>query len=265
MPPVHTRIAPTPSGYLHKGNAYNFLLAYRLVQQYGGTLRLRIDDLDVLRLQPEHVQDIFDGLNWLGIEWQLGPLNAEEHFESFSRQLRIPYYHLLIEQLIASGDVFACTCSRKDVATHHKTGHYAGTCRHKNIPLDYPGASLRILVPEETIIHFTDQLKGDVHIHLAQSMGDFVIRRRDGLPAYHIASLKDDVDHGINTIVRGEDLLESTAAQLFLAKKLNLQAFEANTFYHHHLFMDEAGNKLSKSAGSTTLKWMRENGVALNF
>jgi glutamyl-tRNA synthetase len=261
MPPVHTRLAPTPSGYLHKGNAYNFLLAYRLVRQYGGTLRLRIDDLDVLRLQPEHVQEIFDGLNWLGIQWQRGPVNAEEHYACHSRQLRIPYYHQLIEQLIVTGEIFACTCSRREIHEQQAHGRYPGTCRHRNLPLHYPNAALRILVPENTIIRFTDKIKGEISIDLAKSIGDFVIRRKDRLPAYHIASLTDDVDHGINTIVRGEDLLESTAAQLFLAKKLNLQTFETAHFYHHHLLTDDEGKKLSKSAGSASLKWLRENGI----
>lgn len=262
MIPVHTRLAPTPSGYLHKGNAYNFLLAQRLVQQHGGTLRLRIDDLDVLRLQPEYVQDIFDGLHWLGIQWQLGPRNTEEQTSLYSRHLQMEQYHQTIEALITTGNVFACTCSRKEVATHHKPGHYPGTCRHKNIPLNYPGASLRIIVPQNTVIRFTDELKGEVAVDLAGTMGDLVIRRRDGLPAYHVASLTDDVTHGINTIVRGEDLLESSAAQLYLATLLGTASFLKTRFYHHHLFVDEEGNKLSKSGGSTSLKWLRENGVS---
>lgn len=261
MIPVHTRIAPTPSGYLHKGNAYNFLLASQLARQSEGTLRLRIDDLDTLRLQPEHMADIFESLHWLGIEWQLGPRTMQEQTTTYARHLRVAAYHQQINRLLNSAEVFACTCSRKEIREMHTHGRYPGTCRHKNIPLHYPDASLRIVVPENTIIRFTDELKGEMAINLSEVMGDFVIRRRDGLPAYHIASLTDDLTHGINTIVRGEDLIDSSAAQLYLATLLQEHAFLNARFYHHPLLVDENGHKLSKSGGSTSLKWLREQGV----
>lgn len=260
MPAVHTRIAPTPSGYLHKGNAYNFLLAQQLVKENGGTLRLRIDDSDTVRSKPEYLQDIFDCLHWLRIEWHKGPQTVKEQLENYNQQLRLPRYHQLIEELIATNKVYACNCSRKEILTHHN-GHYPGTCRHKNTRLHQPDMALRLLVPEGTTIHIKDKLKGDVHIDISQTLGDFVIRRRDGLPAFHTVSLVDDTDFGVNTVVRGEDLLESTAAQLYMARLLGLDTFNQIQFYHHPLFRDEQGNKLSKSAGSLSLKWMRENGI----
>ncbi|MBX7205408.1 MAG: hypothetical protein K1X81_08295 [Bacteroidia bacterium] len=261
MLPVHTRIAPTPSGYLHKGNAFNFLLASQLARQSAGTLRLRIDDLDTLRMQPEHMADIFESLHWLGIEWQLGPRTMHEQTTAYARHLRLPRYHEVINRLMHTEKVFACTCSRKEIREMHTHGRYPGTCRHKNIPLDYPGSSIRIQVPEHIAIRFTDELKGETAINLWETTGDFVIRRRDLLPAYHIASLTDDIDYGINTIVRGEDLAGSTAAQLYLATLLGEHSFLNARFYHHHLLLDENGHKLSKSGGSTSLKWMREHGV----
>ena len=257
---VRSRIAPTPSGLLHRGNAYNFLLSKHLAGQ-PGKIQLRIDDLDAPRVRPEYLQDIFDTLDWLNIIPDSGPRNINEQQEIYSQQLRIPRYNNTLDQLVKSGNIFACTCSRKEILERSIDSQYPGTCRHKQLPLDTPDASWRLEIPKKTIVCFEDLLLGEVKLDLYDAARDFVVRRRDGIPAYHIASLTDDEDSGINTIVRGKDLLESTAIQLHLAKLLGLPSFQTTRFFHHPLIETTEGEKLSKSAGSTSIRSIRESGM----
>ena len=258
-----TRIAPTPSGYLHTGNAFNFLLAEALALRHNGALRLRIDDLDAPRARPEYIADVFETLRWLGIHWQAGPRDAADHHLRHSQQQRLPRYAALTEQLVQTGLVFACECSRRTVLAQSPDGQYAGACIHKRLPLDTPGTSLRIRTPEgKAIVAYNDALTGPQHTDLYTHNRHFIIRRADGPPAYHIASLCDDVDAGITHIVRGLDLRLSTAAQLYLARLVGAESFLETSFYHHPLLSNPGGAKLSKSAGSQSLKALRESGMA---
>jgi len=258
---VRSRIAPTPSGFLHQGNAYNFLLTAWLTRQLKGTLRLRIDDLDAPRIRPEYLEDIFDTLKWLGISYAEGPEDCFAQQQRFSQQLRLDRYHDTLQQLVATGQVFACTCSRKQIAAESPDGQYPGTCLLKNIPLNTAGASWRLMTMPGTIVRFTDRLAGDYTADLYEVARHFIVRRKEGIPAYHIASLTDDVDFGINLIVRGADLLESTASQLYLAHILQWQSFKEIRFIHHPLLNDGTGTKLSKSAGSTSILFTRNQGI----
>lgn len=260
---VHTRIAPTPSGWLHRGNAFSFAISHQLVQSHGGSLLLRIDDLDAPRIRPEYIQDVFDTLRWMGIAWQYGPHGIHEFQQSFSQHHRLSLYKQIIQQLIHTGRVYACTCSRKEIALQGSHGTYPGTCRYKKLPLTTPGAALRLRMDEAALpVTFYDHFAAqELAIHLQVAMGDFVIQRKDGLPAYQIASVADDVHFGINTIVRGADLLASTAAQLYIAGLLELTAFLNIRFWHHPLLTDEHGSKLSKSAGSAALVHLRQQGI----
>jgi glutamyl/glutaminyl-tRNA synthetase len=260
---LRSRIAPTPSGYLHIGNAFNFLLTEAITQKDSGILRLRIDDLDTSRVRPEYVLDIFDSLVWLDIKPAEGPTDAQQHEALYSQERRLSAYNSLLTQLTNTGLVFACNCSRKELQHHSNDRQYPGTCMHKGLDLHTPNVSWRISTPvQASMIVFIDHIKGAQYINLWDLQRHFVVRRRDGLPAYQLASLCDDVTYGINTIVRGVDLLPSTAAQLYLAGILGLSAFSAVTFYHHPLLMDQQGDKLSKSAGSTSLRSIRQSGVS---
>ena len=250
---LHSRIAPTPSGYLHAGNALNFVLTWLLVRSTGGTLRLRIDDLDAPRMQPQFLADVFDTLNWLQLDWDLGPQTPGEHTNSFAQSLRVQQYQSLITKLQNTGLVFACKCSRSQIGATP----YTGTCIPLHLPYNTVDTALRIQTPAESSIQFHDELKGDVSVDLFEVMRHFIIRRRDGILAYQIASLVDDLQYGINTLVRGEDLLHSTAAQLYLANLAGLNSFTQNKFYHHALLKGDDGQKLSKSAGSQSLQWWR--------
>jgi glutamyl-tRNA synthetase len=259
---LRSRIAPTPSGFLHIGNAYNFLLTEAIVRKANGRLRLRIDDLDALRLRREYLEDIFESLAWLDIVYDEGPMNIEEQDQQFSQRFRVTRYNEVLRSLVDTGLVFACNCSRKDLQQTTQDGQYPGTCLSKNIPLDAPDVSWRIQTPKDaSMVRFYDKIIGAQHMDLWDVQRHFVVRRRDGLPAYHVASLSDDADYGINTIVRGEDLLSSTGAQLYLAGLLRTHSFTNATLYHHPLLRDRQGGKLSKSAGSTSLRAMRAAGT----
>lgn len=250
---IKSRLAPTPSGFLHIGNLYSFAYTWLLVRRQQGQLLLRIDDIDNERSRPEYLENIFEWLELLGINYEEGPKTSAEFSATWSQQWRLPLYAQLLQQLIATGKVYACNCSRKTISENSHDGLYHGACRHKKIPLDTPDVNWRIQVDEVATISIEDKLLGLQQLKPATLMGDFVIRRRNGLPSYQIASLADDIHFGINCIVRGEDLLASTVAQLYLAKLVGANNFFAAHFFHHPLQFDASGVKLSKSTGKTGL------------
>lgn len=252
-----TRIAPTPSGYLHVGNALSFIVTAGLAAETGAQMLLRIDDMDRDRADDRYVQDVFDTLNFLGIPWQEGPHDLQEFNEQWSQMLRLDKYNAALQQLRQSGRVFACNCSRSQLKG---LAAYPGTCQNKNIPLDAPGVSWRLKTEPATISIKT--LNGYVTESLPLEMTDFIVRKKDGYPAYQLSSLIDDVHLGVDLIVRGQDLWASTLAQLYLAQCLRLP-FSDVSFYHHPLLLGGDGTKLSKSAGATSIKYMREQGYSI--
>jgi glutamyl/glutaminyl-tRNA synthetase len=258
---MHTRFAPTPSGFLHMGNAFSFLLTWLMARQAQGHILLRIDDLDAERKRPECVQDIFDSLLWLGLDWDAGPQNADSFEKEWSQQHRIQKYQQMIEKISESADhVFACTCSRQQLRQSHSNGRYAGFCENKNIPINQADTALRIKVHKESEVSFKEFQSGALKIAVGRETGSFIIRRREGIPAYHIASICDDIEFNIDFIVRGADLLHSTSAQLFIANCINAHTFTSATFLHHPLLYSHGGDKLSKSTGDTSLQFLRKSG-----
>jgi glutamyl-tRNA synthetase len=249
-----TRIAPTPSGFLHLGNGMSALYTWLLARKLGGRLWLRIDDLDQERQRPEYVADIFDSLRWLGLDWDDGPQQAGE-FEAHSQHRRLPRYEALLARLRAGGALYACPCSRRQVREASPSGAYPGTCRHAGHPLDAPDMAWRIAVPEAPVV-LPGNWPAPAEASLAEAMGDFVVRQKDGRPAYQIASLADDLDYGTTLLVRGEDLLPSSAAQQYLAQRLGEEGF-GQCMVHHPLVCDAGGGKLSKSAGAPSLRALR--------
>ena len=253
-----SRIAPTPSGFLHIGNVYSFLLTRAVVRKHDGKLLLRIDDLDSVRVQHAYVNDIFETLQFMGIHYDAGPKNATDFFDNYSQQLRLLQYDKLLLQLINTGLVYACTCSRKAYATSSISGD---PCLHKKLSLDTPNAAWRIHTPPNSLIQFDDEYLGPVGLDLHKSMPDFIIKRKDGIPSYQVASLCDDISYNINFIVRGHDLLTSSAAQLYLARLIDNPLFLNTTFYHHPLIKNNNDKKLSKSAGSQSIQNLRSMGM----
>ena len=237
-----TRFAPTPSGYLHAGNAVNALLVSWLAAAHDGLVALRIDDMDASRYRPEYVDDLFAVLTWLDVRWHLGPGDRADFEAHHSQAARTQEYRVALDHARERGlEVYACTCSRRDLAGT-PTGGCPGGCRSAGRAFEVDRTALRVLVPPGTIVTV-----GDADVDLAQAMGDFVVWRRDDLPAYQVASVVEDERLAVTHIVRGEDLLESTAAQRFLAPFLGASSFATAAVVHHGLIRDRAGMKLSKS------------------
>ncbi len=249
--PVVSRLAPTPSGFLHLGNAVNFTLTWLLTRRAGGTLHLRIDDLDRARFRPAYLDNIFRTLDWLGLDYDHGPTGPDDFERHFSQLHRLPEYEAALQATRAAhpGLFYACRCSRAALArTAAPDGRYPGTCQELQLPPDEPGAAWRARVLPGTTISFPDLAQGPQTVALAEELGDFVVRKKDSVVAYQVASVLDDQRLGVNLIVRGQDLRASTAAQLWLAEVLPGQACFAQTrFLHHGLVLDETGQKLSKS------------------
>lgn len=247
--PVVSRLAPTPSGYLHLGNAVNFVLTWLLVRRAHGTLHLRIDDLDRARLRPPYLDNIFRTIAWLGLDYDHGPSGPDDFERHYSQQHRLDEYQQLLNQLRAvPGLLYACRCSRTDILRTSANGLYAGTCRPQQVPFDTPETAWRAHLPADLRIDFHDLWQGPLEVPLAQDLGDFVVRKKDGTAAYQIGSLVDDVRLGTTLIVRGMDLLPSTAAQLWLAAQVPVtRTFLSTQFVHHPLLPAAGGQKLSKS------------------
>ena len=239
-----TRIAPTPSGYLHPGNAVNFLLTAWLAQQHRGRLLLRIDDMDAPRVRLPYLEDVFRVVQWLDLPIDGGPSDVADFSRNSSMGLRMPEFRRAIESVRRAGArLYACRCSRRDLAGL-ATGGCPGGCRTAELPWLPGTTALRIAVEPPC----TFDIGGRV-VDLSLAMGDFVLWRRDDLPAYQLASVVADRDLGVNAVVRGVDLLASTAAQLYLAPLLGARAFAAADLRHHELVVGSDGSKLSKSAG----------------
>ncbi len=252
-----TRIAPTPSGYLHLGNAYSFALTADIAHKAGAEILLRIDDLDQERADINYVSDVFDTLSFLGIRWQQGPRNADEYKSGWSQLLRLDTYQPALDKLAQSEAVFACTCSRKQL----QTPGYVCTCVNKNIPLETPDVAWR-LITDTRGLRINTLADGVVNLPLPAHMENFIVRKKDGYPAYQLTSLMDDVHFGVDLIVRGEDLWPSTIAQHYLASVLNITSFSQSTFHHHKLLMGDSESKLSKSAGATSIQYLRKQGFS---
>tara|TARA_Y100000780_G_scaffold232581_1_gene267362 strand:+ start:60379 stop:61257 length:879 start_codon:yes stop_codon:yes gene_type:complete len=248
-----TRIAPTPSGYLHVGNALNFILTWWVAKHNNAKIHLRIDDADFTRCRDEFLDDIFYGLDWLGIEWDKGPKDVQDFKNNHSQTKKLDRY---FDEICDPNLFFSCECTRKEVA-NSLNGLYPGTCESKRIEFKKNLCSKRVKLIGETTIE-VEQSK----IDLAGQMGNFVVWRKDGVPSYQLTSVLDDLDMGVNLIVRGQDLIESSAAQIYLARILGMQHLDKAKFIHHPLVKDKTGQKISKGTmtgvNELHLKRMRE-------
>jgi glutamyl/glutaminyl-tRNA synthetase len=237
-PPIG-RLAPTPSGYLHVGNAVNFVLTWLLVRQAGGTLHLRIDDLDRARLRRPYLENIFRVIDWLRIDYDAGPSGSDDFLRHYSQLLYLPEYNQTLRRLSQRpGLVYASQRSR------------TGAVPEAPVALYTPGVAWRAKMTPGTTIGWEDGWQQTLQVPLSAEMPDFIIRKKDGVVAYQLASVLDDLRLGTTLIVRGLDLRPSTATQLWLAAQLpETSGFNAQRirFYHHALLTDQAGQKLSKS------------------
>lgn len=246
---LRTRLAPTPSGYLHLGNIYSILLTWLLARIHSGTVHLRIDDLDIDRCEDKFTDAIFVQLSSVGIDWDTGPGNLADHKATFTQPKRFAeYQRALLENSLIKEKLYACDCSRKTLQDLNGSSVYPGFCRDKQIPLEATDVAWRVAVPSELDrTEFVDENYHSFQCKLSEISGDFVVRRRDKIPAYHLVSVLEDANHSIDFLVRGKDLLESTATQICLAKLMGINTFANARFLHHPLVLDEKKQKLSKS------------------
>jgi glutamyl-tRNA synthetase len=245
-----TRIAPTPSGYLHIGNCYSFAVTWLIAQQYGAKILLRIDDLDSMRMRKEYVDDIFFTLDFAGLTPDDGPSGTEDFLKNYSQHTRLHLYARHLETLAERNRVYACSCSRKDLSS--LCGGYSGICRDKMHPLDGQDLSWR-LKTDNTAVSYTELAHGVREAFLPPEMREPVVRKKDGLPSYQLASVADDIHFGINIIVRGQDLLPSTLAQQLIAASLELSLFSKTGFFHHTI-IQQHGKKISKSQNAPSVR-----------
>jgi len=258
-----TRIAPTPSGFLHLGNAYSFLLTQALAKKHGAKILLRIDDLDRERYRPEYVQDIFDTLDFLEIQIDLGPKSVSELESEWSQVHRMQRYEEALAKLRTTGKVFSCDCSRNKIQQIDPRGYYLGQCLDRRIPLDKPDTAWRVNTLEADFTQFTEYPNFRKTDLIPEETAFYVVRKKDRLPAYHLTSVVDDLQFGVDLIVRGKDLYASTLAQLDLARLLGEEKFTQSTFLHHELIKGSNQSKLSKSAGDTSIQFLRKEGKKL--
>jgi glutamyl-tRNA synthetase len=255
------RLAPSPTGELHLGHARSFALAWWHTKSRGGRILLRLEDLDADRARSEYRDGVLRDLEWLGLEWD-GPVRVQsDHVE----EIRANAY-----QLIRLERAYPCVCTRADVRQSVNAPHadylevpYAGTCRGRFPDLVRAEASsgkaagVRFRVPDEAV-KFRDELRGELQERLLPHPGDFLILRRDKIPAYQLSVVVDDAAQGVTEVVRGDDLLDSTPRQVALAAALELNTPQ---YLHLPLVQDAKGVRLAKRHAALSLHTLREHGV----
>jgi glutamyl-tRNA synthetase len=267
------RLAPSPTGLLHLGHARTFWTAYERARDAGGALILRDEDLDTQRARADYAAAMLEDLSWLGIEWQEGP-DVGGAFEPYRQSERYEFYRTAWERLRAGGWIYPCTCSRRELAAvsapHEEAGAdeaddepmYPGRCRPVAgvvAQADRPaGVNWRFRIPDGEVVAFEDSGAGARSYIAGRDFGDFVVWRRDDVPAYQLACVVDDAAMRISEVVRGADLLKSTARQILLYRALGLTA----PFWHHcPLVRDGAGQRLAKRTDALSLRALRERGL----
>jgi glutamyl-tRNA synthetase len=272
------RLAPSPTGLLHLGHARTFWTAYERARDAGGALVLRDEDLDTQRARPEYASAMLEDLRWLGIEWPEGP-DAGGPFAPYRQSERYALYRAAWERLRADGWIYPCTCSRRELAAavsapHENDSAHGGVHEEDDEPI-YPGrcrpiggavaqawepagVNWRFRIPDGELIRFEDSGVGARSYVAGRDFGDFVVWRRDDVPAYQLACVVDDAAMQITEVVRGADLLKSTARQTLLYRALGLTSPK---WHHCPLLRDAAGQRLAKRTDALSLRALRDRGI----
>jgi len=262
--PYRGRLAPSPTGYLHLGHARTFWTAQQRAEKNDGTLILRNDDLDATRFKMEFAPAMVEDLRWFGFQWQEGP-DCGGPFAPYNQSERLEFYRAAVEELCARGFIYPCTCSRKDIRDAASAPNvegeepvYPGTCRqNRKSEFVIRKCSWRFRVPDGEAISFTDGNFGLQTFVAGKDFGDFVVSRHDATPAYQLACVVDDAAMHITEVVRGADLLVSTARQILLYRALDLKP---PAFFHCPLLRDAAGVRLAKRHDALSLRALRAGG-----
>lgn len=264
-PPIG-RLAPSPTGAQHVGNARTYLLAWLSIRSRGGRIVLRIEDIDSPRIKPGAAQQALDDLRWLGLDWDEGPDVGGPHAPYVQTQ-RVELYVAALDELKQAERVYPCTCTRSDIAEAASAPHvgqegppYPGTCAGRPVAdasrLDRPYAwRFRTSDREQMIV---DLVQGERRCNVRQELGDFVVSKMDGSPAYQLAVVIDDHAMGVTEVLRGDDLLPSAFRQLELYECFGWTPPE---FAHVPLVVGPDGRRLAKRHGDTRLATLREQGV----
>lgn len=265
--PLVTRFAPSPTGHLHLGHLAHMVYLWETAEKLGARVLLRMEDHDRGRCRPEYEDSILEDLEWLGFPY--------EHPDGkLYRQSDHPErYEAALARLAQTENVFPCTCSRKQIAQDSPVPNpdgerkYSGRCRDRRIPAPSSSAAqpapkahglrLQLSPGLET---FEDAVQGPQSQDPHEQVGDLLLRDREGNWTYQFAVTVDDIEQGVNLIIRGEDLLPSTGRQLRLARLLGRQS--QPQFHHHPVLRDPSGQKLSKRDHSTTLRELRSSGLS---
>ena len=260
-PPHHGRFAPSPTGQLHLGNAWAALLGWLWARSAGGTFALRIEDLDAARCQPERVEALRRDLDWMGLTFD-GPVVFQSR--------RAALYQAALDRLAVKGDVYPCFCTRTEVARAATAPHgpaddgpiYPGTCATlqaeeiaERSRTRTPALRFR---PPPGVERFLDGVHGPVEQDVRATVGDFVVRRNDGVASYQLAVVVDDAEQGVTHVLRGDDLVGSTPRQIQLSRALGLSI---PAYAHVPLLLGPDGKHLAKREGPPTLTGLREAGV----
>lgn len=269
--PYVGRLAPSPTGLLHLGHAATFWAAYERARAAGGVLLLRNEELDPQRSKQEYVDAMLEDIAWLGIEWQPPMVSQSQRLEAYREGF---------DRLRAAGAVYRCTCSRRELAEMTQAPHdeddealYTGRCRPEagRIAEFDPTANYRFRVPDGEVVRFDDRNFGPQAFTAGRDFGDFLVWRRthlsearrgapelEGLPSYQLACVMDDAFMGVTEVVRGADLLRSTARQILLQRALGLPEL---AYFHTKLLRDEAGVRLAKRHDALAIRTLRERGL----
>jgi glutamyl-tRNA synthetase len=263
------RLAPSPTGYVHLGNAWAFLLAWLSVRARNGRLILRVEDIDPQRSKTKFVDALLEDLRWLGLDWDEGP-DIAGPAQPYLQSLRTGRYEEALARLDMSGATYPCFCTRGELRNLASAPHagdigppYPGTCRRlderQRAALLGTGrkAAVRLCCAGEEV-SFTDLLRGEKQMRLADCGGDFALRRSDGVVSYQLAVTVDDAAMGITEVVRGRDILHSTPRQLVLQRLLG---YATPGYAHIPLLLDNNGERLAKRHQSLSLRSLRQQGA----
>src|SRR5438552_4258898 len=269
QPLIRGRYAPSPTGDLHLGNLRTALLAWLFARCSGGQFVLRIEDLDRPRVRPGASERMLFDMRWLGLDWDEGP-DVGGPYAPYIQSERQEIYTMYLQRLLDKGLIYPCYCSRAEIARVASAPHgnegprYPATCRYltqaqcRQHESNNRRPSMRFRVDDERTVSFTDLLIGSVEQQVQQTVGDFIVCRSDGIFAYQFAVVVDDALMHINQVVRGADLLQSTARQILLFEALR---FPVPTFAHVPLLLDEHGKRFSKRTQSAGLEPLRAAGA----
>jgi glutamyl-tRNA synthetase len=264
---LRTRFAPSPTGDLHVGGAWTAIASWALARATVGTTVLRVEDIDTPRVVAGSVERIAEDLAWLGLDWDEGPAAGGPH-APYTQSERASLYDAKLEELAAAGLTYPCDCSRAEISRVASAPHhgeelvYPGTCRDAPRNREMKRApAIRLRVPDGAMVIFDDLVRGRVEQHVDVSVGDFVLRRGDGVYAYQLVVAVDDGAMQISHVVRAEDLLASTPRQILLMRLLGFGAKEIPSYAHVPMVVSASGDRLAKRVGATTIRSLRDGGL----